>query len=79
MSVRSFQQIADEAESLKLYKVRYVGPDYEGSGFTVGKVYEVKGDPYNVPYLSAALHFVEVVDDDGYDRCRPSDEFKKVE
>ena len=79
MSVRSFQQIADEAERLKPYKARYVGPDDEVSGFTPGKVYEVRDDPLNVHYVSATLHFVEVVDDDGYDRIRPLDEFEKVE
>ena len=79
MSVRSFQQIVDEADKPKPYMARYVGYDDDLSGFTVGKVYEVKDDPANVHYVSATLHFVGLVDDDGYDRVRPSDEFEKVE
>jgi len=79
MSVRSFQQIADEADAAKPYKVRYIRSDDEVPGFTSGKVYEVKDDPTNVHYVSAIWHFVEVMDDDGYDRIRPSDEFEKVE
>jgi hypothetical protein len=75
MSVRSFQQIADEAERLKPYKARYVGLDDELSGFTPGKVYEVKDDVDNSKF---DMHYVELVDDDGYDRFRPSDEFEKI-
>jgi hypothetical protein len=80
MSVRSFQQIADAADAAKPkpYKARYVRPDDELSGFTPGKVYEVKDDVDNSKFENPALHYVEVVDDDGYDRYRPSDEFEKV-
>ena len=75
MSVRSFQQIVDDAERLKSYMARYVGPYDDLSGFTPGKVYEVKDAPANVLFDDPYMHFVELVDDDGYDRIRPSDEF----
>ena len=79
MSVRSFQQIVDEADKPKPYMARYVGYDDDLSGFTVGKVYEVRDDHMNTRSDNPSLHFVEVVDDDGSDRWRPSDEFEKVE
>ena len=81
MSVRSFQQIVDDVadksytaryDAAKPYMARYVGPDTEYCGFTLGKVYEVQ-------YESPTKSFVELVDDDGCDRCRPADEFEKVE
>ena len=77
MSVRSFQQIVDDAA--KPYMARYVGPDSHLTGFTPGKVYEVRGDPLNVHCDNPYLHFVTLVDDEGIDRCRPADEFEKVE
>ena len=78
MSVRSFQQIVDEAAKPKPYMARYVGPDDDLSGFTPGKVYEVKDDPTNVLLDNPDMHYVDLVDDDGYDRCRPYDEFEKI-
>ena len=77
MSVRSFQQIVDDAERLKPYKARYIGNALD-LGFTAGKVYEVKDDPANVLFDNPDMHYVELVDDDGYDRCRPYDEFEKI-
>lgn len=88
MSVRSFQQIADEADAVAKLGVKMgywlgaLGPNgrEEVNGLTIGSVYHVSLDPGYVRRLPGGI--VEggyfLVDDDGDERHRPDSEFKIV-